>query len=374
MTPRERVKAALNHREPDRVPVDMGSTTFTGIHWEAYRRLKEYLGIQTLGDEKIIKRSGVVIPEEEVLEKLCVDTRPVLLGPTEKNINIANEEIFEDEWGVSWRKSKQSQNYSLHKSPFEQEMNLDAIESYNWPNPDNSVLIRQTLEKARRLHEETDYAVVLHYSADVVLRAQYMRGFEGWFTDLVDEPHLAKRLLNKTLDYWLQLGNILLPKIAPYVDVVTVVDDIADNKGLLISPSLYEEFVGDYYQKIISLIKDTTDAKVLFHCCGAVFALIENFIAMGIDALNPIQVSAEGMDTRELKKTFGNRISFWGAISAHILAFGNPRDVKKEVRKRLEDLAEGGGYVLSAVHNIQPVVPPQNICAMFEAALEYGQY
>ncbi len=130
-------------------------------------------------------------------------------------------------------------------------------------------------------------------------------------------------------------------KIAPYVDVVTVVDDIADNKGLLISPSLYEEFVGNYYQKIISLIKDTTDAKVLFHCCGAVSALIENFIAMGTDALNPIQVSAEGMDTRRLKETCGNKLSFWGAISAHVLAFGTPRDVRKEVRKRLEALAEG---------------------------------
>jgi len=128
-------------------------------------------------------------------------------------------------------------------------------------------------------------------------------------------------------------------------------------------------------RRLLEAIKRKTDARIYYHSCGAVFDLIPDLIDLGFDILNPVQVSARGMDTRRLKEAYGNDIVFWGGIDTqHVLPFGKPEEVADEVRRRIDDLAPGGGFIFAAVHNIQALVPPENIVAMFETALEYGRY
>ncbi len=141
------------------------------------------------------------------------------------------------------------------------------------------------------------------------------------------------------------------------------------------SPELYREMVKPYQAELFAFVKERTPAKLYYHSCGSVVQLIDDLIEIGVDALNPIQVTARGMDTAELKRRFGDRIAFWGAIdSQKVLPFGTPDDVRQEVQKRISDLAPGGGYILAGVHNLQPDISPENIIAMYEGGAEFGRY
>ncbi len=193
--------------------------------------------------------------------------------------------------------------------------------------------------------------------------------------DLILNPKLVEAILDRILEFYLGYWENVLSIIGEYVQVVKVNDDMGDQRGLLISPDLYRRFIKPRDKELISFIKKRTNAKVYLHSCGAVSELIPDCVECGVDVLNPVQVSAKGMNTEKLKQQFGNRISFWGAIDTQkVLPFGTRQDVKEEVRRRIHDLAPGGGYILASVHNIQNGVPPQNIITMFEAARKYGGY
>jgi uroporphyrinogen decarboxylase len=168
----------------------------------------------------------------------------------------------------------------------------------------------------------------------------------------------------------------LLEAVGDNVDVVVCADDLGMQNGPLISPDLYRRMIRPRQQRLYEVIKSHTKAALLLHSDGAIAQFIGDFIDVGVDVLNPVQVSAAGMgDTKWLKQEFGEHVSFWGGVDTHhILPFGTPDEVRDQVRRRIEDLAPGGGYVLASVHNIQAEVPPENVCAMFEAAIEYGAY
>ena len=154
-----------------------------------------------------------------------------------------------------------------------------------------------------------------------------------------------------------------------------VLTKLADQRGPMISPELYRRFIKPRHRRYFDAIRARTSAKILFHTCGAVTRLLPDLIDIGVDFLNPVQVSAAHMDTAVLKREYGNKIGFWGAIdTSRVLPMGTVEQVRAEVGKRIHDLAPGGGYVLAAVHNIQPDVPPQNILAMFDACIELGSY
>jgi len=163
--------------------------------------------------------------------------------------------------------------------------------------------------------------------------------------------------------------------VGDYIQVLAVRGDIAMQSGPLMSPDLYRRLLKPYAKKLYSLIKNQTNAKVFRHCCGSVVPFIPDFIEYGIDVIHPVQISAKDMNTKKLKNRFGDKISFWGGIDTqYVLPRGTVKDVEGEVKKRIRDLAPGGGYVLAAVHNIQRDVPPENIIAMFRAAKNYGMY
>ena len=154
-----------------------------------------------------------------------------------------------------------------------------------------------------------------------------------------------------------------------------VSDDLGGENAPLISPDLYREMVKPAQKKLWQFIKDNTEAQLFQHTCGNVYSLIPDLIEIGVDILNPVQVAAKDMDSKRLKEEFGDRLTFWGAIDTQrVLPYGSPEDVETEVKKRIADMAPGGGYVLTAVHNIQAGVSPENICMMYDAAKKYGKY
>ncbi|HBY96105.1 MAG TPA: uroporphyrinogen-III decarboxylase [Chloroflexi bacterium] len=374
MTPRERVLAAIEHRQPDRVPIDIGGCSVSTIIGGAYERLKANLGIES--ETRYMKRkSRSAILDERVAERLHADTRPLLIGNPDgwEDIYFADSS-FQDEFQVIWRKPEGG-HYAPVGNPLKR-ATLADLDSFAWPDPLNPGRIRGLREQARRLHEETDYAVVLTLPLGYVHLSQYLRGFEEFLVDIVLNLEFLEALMDRTLDFWLQLTGAALDEVEPYVDVVMFGDDVAFQDRPMVDLKRYRRLFKPRHKQMIDCVKSRSRAKVLYHTDGALTTLIEDFIEIGVDALNPVQVSCVGMgDTAGLKERFGDRICFWGAIdTSRVLPLGSPEDVRTEVRQRVQDLAPGGGFVLASVHNIQEDVCAENILAMVDAAIEFGRY
>jgi uroporphyrinogen decarboxylase len=375
MTHRERVLRALNHQEPDRTPLDLGSTRSTSIVVEAYENLNRYLGIQA--ETRIFSKwLHIAHPNEEMLRRFDIDTRSLSQGNPDqwRDISFADGS-YQDEWGVVRSKPKDSLYYDLTMAPFQGEPTMAGLEKFSWPDSHDPGRCRGLAEEAKRLHGDTDYAIVLNMPGGIVHQSQFMRGFEGWFTDLILNPSFFSALLEKICDLWIEMARDEFDAARDNFDLCFYGDDMAFQNGPMMSMDLYRKMIKPHHKRLFSYIKSRTPAKILYHTCGSVVHLIPDLIELGVDVLNPVQVSAKGMDTRKLKAEFGKDISFWGAIDTQkVLPFGTPEDVAAEVRQRIDDLGPGGGYVLCAVHNIQADVRPENICAMYDTSREYGVY
>ena len=203
-----------------------------------------------------------------------------------------------------------------------------------------------------------------------------MMGMQNFLMALVAEPRFADRLMEAITDIYIESCNNYLDQVGQFIQVFTYWDDLNTQNGWLIRPELYRKMIKPKQKRLVDAIKKKTDAKIFFHGCGAVFDLIPDLIDVGFDILNPVQVSARGMDTKKLKQVYGKDITFWGGgvDTQSVLPFGTPEQVADEVRRRIDDLAPDGGFVFAAVHNIQAFVPPQNIITLFDTALEHGHY
>jgi uroporphyrinogen decarboxylase len=202
---------------------------------------------------------------------------------------------------------------------------------------------------------------------------QFLRGFIDWFVDLGSDQRLFTSLMEATAEVQLAIVSKALDEVGDLVDIIACSDDLGHQNGPLCSPETYRKVIRPFHEKMFGLMHSKSSAKILFHSCGSVEPLVEDLIDTGVDLLNPIQVRARNMGSRYLKGKYGGRIGFWGAIDTQeVLPRGTPAEVREEVAKRISDLAPGGGYVVSAVHNIQPDVSPENICALFDAVEETG--
>jgi uroporphyrinogen decarboxylase len=369
LTARERVLAALEHREPDRVPIDVGGTSFSTLIGRAYERLKAELGVTS--DTCFMKRkSRSVYLDERIARRLQADTRPLLVGSPDGWQDVYfSDGSFRDEFGVVWRRAGGG-HYAPVGSPL-REATLGDLAAFPWPDPVDPGRTRGLRQMARRLHEETDYAVVLSLPVGFVHLSQYLRGYEEWLMDIILNPAFLDALMDRALEWWLALTEAVMDEVGAFVDVVAFGDDVAFQDRPIVDLARYRKLFKPRHKRMIDTIKAKSDAKVLYHCCGAVRPLIGEFIDIGVDALNPVQVSSAGMDTAALKAAFGGRICFWGAIDTQrVLPWGSPEEVRAEVRRRIADLAPGGGFVLAPVHNIQEDVSPQNVLAMVDAGVE----
>ena len=377
MTHRERILNALKHKEPDRVPVDLGSHSSSTITAGAHERLRAYLGLPPNPPPAIASRwLGTVVPDEAIMRRFGVDARPLFLGaPDGRPERELPDGSLMNEWGVTRTKHGDGHYYPTD-GPFYRlaEPTPEDVERLSWLDPADAGRYRGLRERAKALHENTDYAVVLSLGSGPVHVGHQVRGFGEWLSDLLVNPSFSDALTERITDFWVEVADRALEEVGNHVDVVTWGDDLGIQRGLLFRSELYRRVIKPRYKRMVEAVK-RHGKPIIYHTCGSVVDLIPEFIELGIDALNPVQVSAAGMDTKRLKREFGQDIAFWGAIDTQaVLPRGTPAEVREEVKRRIEDLAPGGGYVLCAVHNIQPDVPPDNIVAMYEAAVEYGRY
>lgn len=382
MNARERVMLALNHQEPDRIPIDLGATIVSSIHKDAYIELKKYLGM----DVEELKMADYVqqLPylDEALLERFGVDFRMVQLpAATAPDLNIFEEGdyyAFIDRWGSKLHMPKDGGLYFDWVDFPIKEATMEALDNYTWPRPDPPEYNAQLREQAKYLYENTDYAVVgsAVIGGGIFEQPARTMGLEDFFMALVTEPRFADRLMGQITDIYIESCNNYLEQVGEYLHVFTYWDDVNGQDGWLISPDIYRKMVKPKQRRLLDAIKSKTDAKVFYHGCGAVYDLVPDLIEIGFDILNPVQVSARGMDTKRLKEEYGKDIVFWGGgvDTQHVLPFGKPEEVADEIKRRIDDLAPGGGFVFAAVHNIQAFVPPENVVTAFETALEYGQY
>lgn len=378
MTSRARVLASLSHQEPDRVPIALGQATGDGITLVAYRRLLAHLGMDPGMAQLKDTRAQTARVDEAVLRRFRVDSRGIGLGaPDGWKDTWLDDRTVQDEWGVVRTRPADSHYFDLCRSPFAEDPTRSAIDSYPWPDPLNPGRYRGLREKARRLHRETDYAVVLDVNCAFFLRCCELRGWENFYTDLVADVPFAEALMDRYLELRLAMAERALEEVGDDVDVVMVTsDDLGMTQGTLISPSLYRALIKPRQQRTFDAIRARTDAFLYYHTDGAIYSLLPDLVEIGVQVLNPVEVRAVGMeDTATLKREFGDALAFWGAIDTHhVLPQGTVAEVREEVRRRILDLGPGGGYVVGPVHNIQPDVPPANVVAMYDAAYELGRY
>ena len=231
-------------------------------------------------------------------------------------------------------------------------------------------------KKAKHLYENSDYLLVGQFAGRMFQASQFLRGWDLFLMDLIGDPKFAQALMDRLTEANIKRFEHWAKTIGPYVQVVVFEDDLGMQDRPLLSPELYRKIIKPYHEKLYRFAKSHFDGYLMLHTDGFVSPFIPDFIEMGIDILNPIQISAIGMDTKDLKREYGQDIVFWGGgcESQKILPFGSPEDVREDVKRRINDLAPGGGFVFSPVHNIQTEVPPENIVALFEAARMYGSY
>ena len=372
MTHRERLIAALSHRQPDCVPIDLGGTVDSSIVVEGYAKLKAHFGIEA-EDALCNRMMRVVKMDERILQALDIDTRGVFPGAPVKG---ADQEFapdgYRDLWGVERIKPAHSYYYDLKGSPLSGAVTLGDVRSYPWPDPDDPGILDGLSERIQWIRENTDCAAVLALPPPFIHVSQYIRGFEDWYCDIALKAKVLDAISDAILEISLQMVRRMLNAVGGEVDAVLTGDDIGAQTGLQISHDAYLRFVKPRHAKYFRLVRDLTPAKIIYHTCGSVVSIMEDMIEMGIDAIHPIQVTAAGMDPAQLKQRFGDRMAFWGGIDTqHILPRGSVEDVKQAVERCVEEMGEGGGYVVGAVHNIQPDVPIENILAMFRHAREY---
>jgi uroporphyrinogen decarboxylase len=382
MTSRERVRKALNHEIPDRVPIDLGGNQ-TGIHKNAYAALIRHLGIR---DEIRIMDAvqQLAVPSEAVLERLHVDTRYVRAGAPEtwkggiiKTFRDGRRwEDLTDEFGVRWSMPEDAPYYmdiTFHPMA---NASLADVKNYPWPKGDDPTRFAGLRDRALALQNETPYAVVTGISGVVYEVCWYLRGLEQWFCDLMGNPTFCEAMLDQTLKFWLDWFRLFLDEVADVVDVIMIGDDLAGQNGPLFNPEIYRRLVKPRHKRLVQYIRSRTTAKIWYHTCGSCVPFIPDLIDNGADVLNPVQISARNMDPFELKHRFGAKLAFWGGgvDAQHILPRGTPEEVAENVRRNLSAFKPGGGYVFNNVHNIQGEVPPENILAMYDTAYEEGSY
>lgn len=382
MNSRERMQLALNHKEPDRVPFDLGATVLTSIHHKSYRALRSYLRLPEVEPDLMDIVQQIVAVDDDVYEILECDVKNVAPGSSSTFQREIKEmdgySYFHDEWGIGWKMPiKGGWYYDMFDHPLKDAETISDIEGYSWPDPRDDARFEHFSEKAAHAAQEEKQGVFIGgISAGIMEIAAWMRGFDNYFVDFVANEKLLIALMRKVMELKMAYWDRALELVDGNVDAVHEADDFAGQYKMLISPDAYRRIVKPLHKELFDFIHARTKAKLFFHSCGSIRPVIPDLIEIGVDILNPIQVSATGMDSAELKKEFGDDVVFWGGgvDTQRVLGDGTPDEVRAETKRRILDLAPGGGFVFAAVHNIQGNVPPENIMAMWETLQEYGVY
>jgi len=314
---------------------------------------------------------------ESLLERFGVDVRPVCVPPDVAAAFVMIDEGdywgWNDEWGAHLRMPKRGGLYFDWVAWPLDDITDEEIDRMVWPPFESEATLAAMRDRAIALRRDTDYACFgPHTNWPIYERVCHLVGMEKFMMAMLTDRKPVERLLEMVTDHLIQDASRQLDAFGEYLDVVQVGDDVSTQAGWQISPELYIQLIKPHQRRLFDAIKSKTKAKLFYHACGAVFDYIPHLIDVGVDIINPVQVSAKGMDSARLKATYGQDVTFWGGgvDTQHVLPFGTPVEVRAEVRRRIRDFGPGGGFVWAAVHNIQAGVPPENIVAAFDTVLE----
>ena len=387
----ERLKTALAFQEPDRVPVDLGATTVTTITKVAFEKAMAFRGLNGKGilPVDIDPIQQIVFPSNETLDILQVDTRrlglPRLFGEASPIQCKDGKFSVTDQFGCRWEFDPSKDHYyNQTYSPLKQFDSVqEGLANYTFPSLEGRrEEVFRMLDQQLSMAKDNRPLVLDRNCAGITEVAMRIRGYEEFFMDTALDPVGVERLLDGVLSYkllyWEYMGEYVKTRnLQSRALVAAEADDLGTQDSLLFSPETLRALVLKRQETLFQHIKKMLPGiKVFYHTDGAIFDLIPDLIRAGVDILNPVQFSARGMDLAKLKKEYGKQIVFWGAgiDTQETLPRGTPQQIKEEVRRNIEILAPGGGFVCATVHNIQSDVPPQNFWAYWEAVQEYGNY
>ncbi|MGM0532489.1 MAG: uroporphyrinogen decarboxylase family protein [Bacteroidota bacterium] len=408
MKSRERVEKAIKHQDPDKIPIDFGGHRSSGIMAIAYARLKEELGIKT-GDIYVYDMiQQLAIIEPPVLEMFGADTielgRGFLTGDADWKdwvlpdgtpckipyyINVQKEGedwILTNDNGKELGRQKkgclyfEQTHYPWAEVDFENasfnEMESVLGESM-WtavPHPGAHLPLdnegcKTLFNGSKKLRESTDKAIIGIFGGAMFEVPQYLVGSENFFMYLAMYPDAIHCFQEKLCNIYERNIEKWLNSVGSYIDIILFGgDDLGTNNGPMISPEMYREFIKPYHKRLWTRAKELADVKVQLHCCGGIEPLLDDMIDAGLDMINPVQISAHGMDAGELKSKYGDRICFWGGgcDTQHVLDKEAPGELEKHITSLIDTWGNGNGYVFQQVHNIMANVPPKNIVRLFE--------
>lgn len=407
MTSRERVLCAIAHREPDRVPVDLGGMRSTGIMAIAYNRLKRYWGME--GGETLVYDvvQQLAQPEQEILDRVEADVvdlgRAFLDRPEDwKDWTLPDGSsakipawvelvprnggwVLEAEDGTvigtmpegveyltqtCWPLAGWRELSELDRLPEAmKKVTWGALPTAPWHKPMTPETLKELRRRAKHLYETTDYAIMAAFGGNLLEWGEFLCGMDGFLMNVALEPKKVEALLDRLVEIHLDNLDQFLDAVGDYVQIIQMGDDLGTQGGPQISPEMYRKLFKPRHRMLYQRVKERSNALVFLHSCGSVAALIPDLIEIGVDLLNPVQTSAAGMEPEHLKRTFGKDITFWGGgcDTQRMLPSGTPEEIDRHVQERMETFAPGGGFVFAQVHNILSNVPPEHIAAMFEA-------
>ena len=405
--------AAVEHREPDKVPIDLGAMRSTGISAIAYGRLKKHLGLMKGQTYVYDVVQQLAEPDDQILDYVesdVVDLGRVFLnreedwkeftlpdGSPAKIPHYANLVPYEGGWLAKGRDG--TIIGAMPKDAFY--LNQGCFPLLDWDGEDAAVLERLpdlmgkvtwaafptapwdkplTLEhqaeirrRAKHLYESTDYAIMAAFGGNLLEWGEFLCRADQFLADIVDQPKKVEALLDRLVE--LHLANLekFLDAIEGYVQIIQMGDDLGTQLATIISPKTYRELFKPRHRLIYERVRRRSGLHLFLHSCGSIADILKDLIEIGVEIINPVQTSARGMEPEKLKRDFGKDLTFWGGgcDTQRVLPEGTPAEIEKHVRERIDILASGGGFVFSQVHNILPNVPPEHIVAMYEAVKKY---
>ncbi len=377
LTSRERVRLALNHQEPDRVPIDI---TWTKVPYADTRRV--------LGLPPEVLKPDVwdrVKPGLDAIEHLSVDFIWVgLRGPRSRPPFSFDMHEWTDEWGVTFRKvtrPDQGDQFEIQDWPIKEPARA-LLDAYAWPDPVDPARYEGVADQVRHLYETTDYALCGRLGDSIWEQGNYSAGQAQWLMYVATNPDFCQDLMARAAAIQKRVYMEGLAHIGKYLSVIRLGgEDFGIQTGMLISPRAFRSLVKPILKDVYLAVKERLadlgnyDCKLMLHSCGAVAPIIPDLIEIGVDVLDPVQTRAKGMNALALKEAYGDRLSFHGGLDTQgVLPFGTEEDVAEEVRRKIQMFAPGGGYILCPTHNLQADVPGQNAVALVQAGLAHGRY
>jgi uroporphyrinogen decarboxylase len=381
---------ALNHQQPDKVPIDFGGNQ-SSIHIKAYRRLLDSLGIRDNNMRYSDFLQQIAYPCEELLQRLQADIRwlrsPDSLLPADYIPEVEGEfRGVRDQFGVFWGDSadKEVQDIRFYDPcihPLSEATTVRQIRDYDWPDGTSRKPFVGVREQAKKLRETTSYALAAPPVGCIYEYTTFLFGFAKALLHLRRNPELILATMEQLEKYWTDYATTFLNEVKfgkeYYVDILAVNGDLAQQTGPIMNvETTYASLIKPIEQRFSQKLHGLATVKINYHSCGSIVRFIPHFAAIGYDAVNPVQVSAQDMEPCSLKQRYGTMITFWGGLcdTQHMLPFGTPAQIRKEVQRNMDCFKPGGGYIASNIHNITAEVPPENVTAMFDAAGKSRKY